>query len=137
MWGRQRCHSHDSEIVRGFHVAFVGGFRVVYVSTVVGGLGGTVLAAFGEVVWSELVVSLVEYAIDGTVVCVLDDGTVVCVLDDGKVVCALDDGTVMCALDDGTVKCAFDDALFLFFLEVDFVDMLGTVEVSAVAGDMI
>jgi len=60
-----------------------------------------VLAALGEAVWSELVVGLVECAIDGTVV------------------------------------CALDDALFLFFLEVDFVDMLGTVEVSAVAGDMI
>jgi hypothetical protein len=69
-----------------------------------------VLAALGEAVWSELVVGLVECAIDGTVVCALDDGTVV---------------------------CALDDALFLFFLEVDFVDMLGTVEVSAVAGDMI
>jgi hypothetical protein len=52
-------------------------------------------------VWSELVVGLVECAIDGTVV------------------------------------CALNDALFLFFLEVDFIDMLGTVEVSAVAGDMI
>jgi len=78
-----------------------------------------VLAALGEVVWSELVVGLVECAIDGTVVC------------------ALDDGTVGCALDDGTVMCALDDALFLFFLELDFVDMLGTVQVSAVAGDMI
>jgi hypothetical protein len=68
---------------------------------VVGGLWGTVLAALGEAVWSELVVGLVECAIDGMVV------------------------------------CALDDALFLFFLEVDFVDMLGTVEVSAVAGDMI
>jgi hypothetical protein len=61
-------------------------------------------------VWSELVVGLVECAIDGTVVC---------------------------ALIDGTVMCALDDALFLFFLEVDFVDMLGTVDVSAVEGDMI
>jgi len=78
-----------------------------------------VLAALGEAVWSELVVGLVECAIDGTVVC------------------ALDDGTVGCALDDGTVVCAPDDGLFLFFPEVDFVDMLGTVEVSAVAGDMI
>ena len=86
------------------------------------------LAALGEAVWSELVVGLLECAIDGTVVCELDDGTVVC---------ALDDGTVVCALDDGTVMCALDDALFLFFLEVDFVDMLGTVKVSAVAGDMI
>jgi len=62
-------------------------------------------------VWSELVVGSVECAIHGTVVCALDDGTVI---------------------------CALEDALFLFFfLEVDFVDMLGTVEVSAVAGDMI
>ena len=68
------------------------------------------LAALGEAVWSELVVGLVECAIDGTVVCALDHGTVV---------------------------CALHDALFLFFLEVDFVDMLGTVEVSAVEGDMI
>jgi hypothetical protein len=40
---------------------------------------------------------------------------------------------------DGTV-CALNAALFLFFfllLEVDFLDMLGTVELSAVAGDMI
>jgi len=70
----------------------------------------------------------VEWAIDGMLVCALDDGTVMC---------ALDDGTVVCALDDGTVMCALDDALFLFFLEVDCVDMLGTFEVSAVAGDMI
>jgi len=38
------------------------------------------------------------------------------------------------------VACAIDDALFLpfcLFHGVDFVDMLGTVEVSAVAGDMI
>jgi len=44
-------------------------------------------------------------------------------------------GSAECAID-GTV-CALDDALFLFFvllLEVDFVGMLGTVEVSAVAG---
>ena len=34
--------------------------------------------------------------------------------------------------------CAHNDGLFLFFfLEVDLVDMLGTIEVSAVAGDMI
>ena len=31
------------------------------------------LAALGEVVWSELVVVAVECAIHGTVVCVLDD----------------------------------------------------------------
>jgi len=79
-------------------------------------------AALGEAVWSGLVVGLVECAIDGTVVC------------------ALNDGMVVCALNDGTVICALDDVLFLFFfllLEVDFEDMLGTVEVSAVAGDMI
>jgi len=91
-----------------------------------------VLAALGEAVWSELVVvNSVECAIDGTVICALDDGPVVCALDDGMVICALDDGTVVCAL---------NDALILFFfllLVVDFVDMLGTVEVSAVAGDMI
>jgi hypothetical protein len=46
-------------------------------------------------------------------------------------------GSAECAID-GTVVCALDDGLFLFlFLEVDFVDMLGTVEVIAVAGDMI
>jgi hypothetical protein len=45
--------------------------------------------------------------------------------------------SVECAID-GTVICVLDDGLFLFFfLEVDFVDMLGTIEVSAVAGDMI
>jgi len=32
-----------------------------------------VLAALGEVVWSELVVGSVGCAIDGTVICVLDD----------------------------------------------------------------
>jgi len=40
----------------------------------------------------------------------------------------------------GSVECAIVDALCLFFfliLEVDFVDMLGTVNVSAVGGDMI
>jgi hypothetical protein len=40
---------------------------------------------------------------------------------------------------DGMV-CALDDALFDFFflhLKVDFVDMLGKGEVSAVPGDMI
>jgi len=48
-------------------------------------------------------------------------------------------GLVECAID-CTVVCALDDALFLFFfllVEVDFVDMLGTVDVSPVAGDMI
>jgi hypothetical protein len=70
-----------------------------------------VLAALGEVVWSGLVVTPEKCAIDGRVVCALDDRTVV---------------------------YGLDDALCLFvFLEVDFVDMLGTVEVSAVAGDMI
>jgi hypothetical protein len=49
MWARRRCHSRDSEIVRGFRVVFVRG-------TVVGGLRGPVLAAHGEAVWSELVV---------------------------------------------------------------------------------
>jgi hypothetical protein len=47
-------------------------------------------------------------------------------------------GSVECAID-GTVW-ALDDTLFLFFfllLEVDFVDMLGPVEVSAVEGCMI
>jgi hypothetical protein len=80
-----------------------------------------VLAALGEAVWSELVVvDLVECAIDSTVIC------------------ALDNGMVVCALDDGTVMCTVDDGLFLFFfLDVDFVDMLGTIEVSAVVGDMI
>jgi len=46
---------------------------------------------------------------------------------------------VECAID-GTVVCALDDAhflIFFLFLEVDIEDMLGTVEVSAVAGDMI
>jgi hypothetical protein len=108
-----------------------------------------VLDAYGEAVWSRLVERSVEYAIDGTVVCALDDGTVVCVLNDRMVMCMLDDGTVRCAVDDGmvisalndgTVVCALHDALFLrviLLLEVDFVDMLGTVQVSAVAGDMI
>ena len=48
------------------------------------------------------------------------------------------EGSVECAID-GMVVCALDDALFLFvfvLLEVDFVGMLGTVKVSAVAGDM-
>jgi len=47
-------------------------------------------------------------------------------------------GSVECVID-GTV-CALDDALCHFFflhLKVDFVDMVGTVEVSAVAGDML
>jgi len=39
---------------------------------------------------------------------------------------------------DGTVVCMLNDGLFLFFLlQVDFIDMLGTVEVSAVARDVI
>jgi len=112
MWARRRCHSRDSEIVRGF--------RVGIGDSVADGHGDTVLAALGEAVWSGFVVGSVECAINGMVVCALDDGTVVCVLDDG------------------TVMCAFDDGLFLFFfLEVVLVDMLGTVEVSAVPGDMI
>ena len=70
------------------------------------------LAALGEAVCSGLVGGSVECAIDG----------------------------MGCALDDGTVVCALDDALFLFLFllpEVEFLDMLGTVEASAVAGDMI
>ena len=111
MWARRRCHSRDSEIVRGFRVGF--GDSVAD--------DRSLLAALGEAVWSGFVVGSVECAIDG------------------MVVCALDDGTVICALDDGTVICALNDALFLFFfllLEVDFIGMLGTVEVSAVVGDM-
>jgi hypothetical protein len=39
---------------------------------------------------------------------------------------------------DGTVVYVLDDALFLlFFLEVDFLDIFVTFEVSAVAGDVI
>jgi len=90
-----------------------------------------VLAANKEAVCSGLVLGSVECAMDGMVVCALDDGTVIC---------ALDDGTVIFALDDGIVVCALDHALVLFFfllLEVDFVDMFGTVEVSAVAGDTV
>ena len=82
--------------------------------------GRSVLAALGEAVWSGLVVGSVECAIDG------------------MVLCALEDGTVICVPDDGTVRCALDDALLLFFfhiLDVYFVGMLGTVKVSAVAGD--
>ena len=37
----------------------------------------------------------------------------------------------------GSVECVIDGLFLCFFLEVDFVDMLGTDEVSAVAGDMI
>jgi hypothetical protein len=38
---------------------------------------------------------------------------------------------------DGTVVYVLDDAVFLlFFLEVDFLDLFVTIEVSAVAGDM-
>jgi translation initiation factor IF-1 len=115
-----------------------------------------VLAALGEAVWSELGVGSVKCTIDGTVVCALNYGTVGCALNDGTVVCALndgmviimlddgtvacahDDGTVVCALQDGSVTCALDNALFLIiFLQVDIADMLCTVEVSAVAGDMI
>jgi len=74
--------------------------------------GRSELAALAEAVWSGLVVGAMECAIHGMVVC---------------------------ALNDGMVRCALNNALFLFFfllLEVDFVDMLGTVEVSADAGDM-
>jgi hypothetical protein len=130
MWARQRCTGRDSEIVRGFQVGFG--------DSVADGHSGMVLAVLGEAVWSGLVVGSVECMIDGTVVCALDDGTVVCALDDGMVVCVLDDGMVVCALDDVTVMCALDDALvFFFFLEVDFVCMPSTVEVSAVARDII
>jgi hypothetical protein len=46
-------------------------------------------------------------------------------------------GSVECAID-GMVGCVLENCLFLFiFLEVDFVDMVGTVKVSAAAGDMI
>jgi len=38
MRARRRCHSRDSEMVRGFQVVFVRGFQVVFVSTVVGAL---------------------------------------------------------------------------------------------------
>jgi len=58
---------------------------------------------------------------------------------DGMVVCALDNGTV-CGVDEGTVVCALNDSLSLLFflhLEVDIIAMIDTVEVSAVAGDMI
>jgi hypothetical protein len=87
-----------------------------------------VQAALGEVVWSGLVVGLVECASDGTVLAALGEA----------VWSGLAVGFVECTID-GTVVCALNDAPFLFsflLLEVDFVDMLGTVEVSAVAGDM-
>jgi hypothetical protein len=105
-----------------------------------------VLAALREAVWSEIVVGLVECAIDGTVVCALHDGIVECALHYGTVMCALNDGTVMCALNDGMVMCAHDDGTVIcslqdtlcpfFYLHVDFVDIFGTVEVSADVGDM-
>ena len=88
----------------------VRGFRVGFGDSVAD--GRLVLAALEEALWNGLVVGSVECAIDGMVVCAHDDGTVI---------------------------FAFDDALFLSFfvlLEVDFVGMLGTVEVGAVAGDM-
>jgi len=75
--------------------------------------GHLVLAALGEAVWSGLVVSLVECAVNSMVVCALDDCTVI---------------------------CALDDARFLFLsllLEVNFVDILSTVKRCAVAGDII
>jgi len=96
-----------------------------------------VLAALGEAVWRGLVVGSVEPTIDRSVVCAVDDGVLECALNDGTVICALNHGTVICALDHGMVVYELDDALFLFFfllLDVDFVDMLGTLEVSAVAG---
>ena len=51
----------------------------------------------------------------------------------------LDVGLVECTID-GMVVCALDDTLPLLvflILEVDFVDILGTVEVSAVAEELI
>jgi hypothetical protein len=58
-------------------------------------------------------------------------------MSDGTVVSALNDVTVICVLNVGMLVCALDDALFLFlFLEVDFVDKLGTVGLSAVGGDI-
>jgi hypothetical protein len=71
-----------------------------------------VLTALGEAGWSGLVVRSVACASDCTVA-------------------SLHDGTVVCALDD-----SLSVVLFLH-LELDFVDMLGAVKVSAVAGDMI
>jgi len=75
--------------------------------------GHLVLSALGEAVRSGLVVGSVQCASDGNVVCVQDDGTEICALDDARL------------------------HFFFLLLEVDFVDMLGTVEVSAVVGDMI
>jgi hypothetical protein len=71
-----------------------------------------VLAALGEAVWSGHLVGFVESTIDGTVVCALEDDTV----------------------------CALDDPLLLFvflLLQVDIIDMLGTIEIRAVAKDII
>jgi len=70
------------------------------------------LSALRIVVWSGLVVGSVECPIDCLAVCALDDG----------MVCALD-----------AAVCVF----FFLLLDVDFGDMHGTVEVKAVAGDMI
>jgi hypothetical protein len=59
---------------------------------------------------------------------------------DGTVVFGLDDGMGVCALDEGTVICALDDAHFLIiilFLDGDVINILRTVQVSAVAGDII
>jgi hypothetical protein len=81
----------------------------------------------------------VEYAIDGTVVNGIDVGTVTCVLDNGTVICALDEVMVACTLNNCMGVCVLDDALFLLIfllLEVDSVNRLGTVQVSAAAGDM-
>jgi hypothetical protein len=71
----------------------------------------------------------VECAIDCTVLAAL--GEAVC---RGHVV-----GVVECTID-GTVLCEIDDALVLFFfllLDVNFIDILGCVELSAVEGDRI
>jgi hypothetical protein len=71
-----------------------------------------VLAPLGEAVRRGLAVGLLECTIEGTVVCAFDDRTV----------------------------CALDNALLLFFsplIEVDFVDLLVTVELSAITGDKI
>jgi hypothetical protein len=79
-------------------------------------------------------VGWVECTIDGTVVCALEDSRV-CAVNDGTVVCTLEGGRVG-MVNDGTVVCALDDGhclLVLLLLEVDSVDMLGTVELSAVA----
>jgi len=75
--------------------------------------GHLVEGALGGAVWSGLVIGSVQYVIDGMVVCALHDGTVICALNEAL--------------------CLF----FILLLEVDCVDKLGTVEVRAVAGDII